>query len=491
MKNNKNILILVLLLFFLTSVFGNSAKTSNEENLFWHLAPMGFSGDESYKELVPLLILKSLPDDIRRVLTHEEEILLNINSQKKEKKELISKYQNLVKEKNQLFFSNLDEIAKEKKEIEIQKQIDEIELKILETEYKLQETIEYQGKTAKIVVQENFVDDNFLENFSNQEKINCVLTGNVAEQNGFLYIKAKITILAENPFSFETSAVGSYSDIQKIAASISQNLLSDIMNKEKIQVSVNVFPEEIRDSVTISIDGNVYKSFVEDVYLQQGEHQFSVEAPEYETRSFTAILDDSQKAYNYSVYLSKKVSEEFTIVVDDSKVDGENLTSEDLGLYVGGIREPLIVSDDSVYASVIVKNSPVIGEITLPIITETDEKPEYASTYFILSENSLKPIVPKRESSTSLIEKARKRMYTSYGIFLITLPFTFYTNGRISDITNSINSGLYTEDMLKKYNSWKVASGISISVSVTAGINMLIQLGRYIYTANTVLPETR
>ena len=80
-------------------------------------------------------------------------------------------------------------------------------------------------------------------------------------------------------------------------------------------------------------------------------------------------------------------------------------------------------------------------------------------------------------------------MYNSYGIFLLTLPFTFYANGRLTDITNRINSGLYTEDMLAKYNAWKVTSGISIGVSVSAGINMLVQLGRYIYTANTVLPQ--
>ena len=74
---------------------------------------------------------------------------------------------------------------------------------------------------------------------------------------------------------------------------------------------------------------------------------------------------------------------------------------------------------------------------------------------------------------------------------LATILLSFYTNGRMVDITNTINSGLYTDEMLRKYNSWKIASGISLGVSVTAGVNMLIQLGRYIYTANSVLPQNR
>ena len=82
-------------------------------------------------------------------------------------------------------------------------------------------------------------------------------------------------------------------------------------------------------------------------------------------------------------------------------------------------------------------------------------------------------------------------MYTSYGVLLLTLPLSFYSNGRLGDVTNIINSGVKTEELIQKYNFWNATSKISTGISISAGINLLIQLGRYIYTANTVLPQNR
>jgi hypothetical protein len=54
-----------------------------------------------------------------------------------------------------------------------------------------------------------------------------------------------------------------------------------------------------------------------------------------------------------------------------------------------------------------------------------------------------------------------------------------------------MHSGVDSKLLLDKYNTWNVTSKISWGVTITAGINMIIQLGRYIYTANTVLPQNR
>ena len=106
--------------------------------------------------------------------------------------------------------------------------------------------------------------------------------------------------------------------------------------------------------------------------------------------------------------------------------------------------------------------------------------------------NSTKPITIRNESSTVLIEKARKRMYTSYGILLITLPLTFYANGRLTDIIDTINSSsIYSDEMLRRYDNWRLTYEISLGTTIVAGVNMLIQLGRYIFTANSVLPQSR
>ena len=490
MMNKKTFGFLLFILFFMLSIHGEEAS-QNSTLEPWLVSPMAFSGDEAYSELFPLLILDSFPENITRITTLEENTLLYINQLKKEKNTLFQKINDIKSNIDKLFFQNISSTEKNKKRIEYENQIKEIESEIQKIDEKLNLENGFVEEEKLIKIEKTFVPDDFLENFTNQVKINGVLSGSVTEQNGFLFVKAKITVLAENPFFYETASVGTYEEIQEIAANLAGDFLSFLMNKEKITLSVSVFPEEIRNQVSITIDGNLYKNKVENLSLQQGEHNFSIEAPGFATRNFSAFLDDSHKVYNYSVYLEETSPETLEVFLNAEKLEATKNPEEELALYVGGIKTPLEFSEDSIFASVIVENPPVLGEITVPIVTGTEEETKYASTFFRLTGDSIKPIVVQTESSSSLIEKARKRMYTSYGVFLLTLPFSFYTNGRMVDITNTINSGLYTDEMLRKYNSWKIASGISLGVSVTAGVNMLIQLGRYIYTANSVLPQNR
>ena len=290
----------------------------------------------------------------------------------------------------------------------------------------------------------------------------------------------------------ETAVVGNYSEIQQMTNEIAQNFLSFVLNKEKVLVSVKVFPEEISSTVSITIDGTVYKTQVDNLSLQQGEHKFSIEAPGYQVRNFTANLDDSRSAYNYSVYLSPAEEIPLTVVGSDKELLKSDMNPEEVSLYIQGIKKSITFSDSELESSFYASHLPVFGEFTVPLVTDPEEETKYASTFFKLTGNSIKPISIRSESSTVLIEKARKRMYTSYGILLITLPLTFYSNGRLSDIVNTINnSNSYSNEMLKSYDNWRLTYEISLGATIAAGVNMLIQLGRYIFTANTVLPQSR
>jgi hypothetical protein len=315
----------------------------------------------------------------------------------------------------------------------------------------------------------------------------------------------------------DATTVGTYSDIQKMASELSQQFLSFIMNKEKVQVSVKVFPEELFENALITIDGIIYKNQVDNLFLQQGEHKISVEAPGYEVRNFTTLLEEPKKRYEYSVYLSPKKDVELQVLGDGKKLIEEEINLNDVNVYIAGIKQPTIITDNELKSTFNARKTPVLGEFSLPIISELEEdlkdnqkenldekddvedseNPEkkqeikYASTFFRLTGDSIKPITIRTNSSSVLIEQARKRMYTSYGILLLTLPLSFYSNGRMTDVTNIINSGVRTEELIQKYNFWNTTSKISTGISISAGINLLIQLGRYIYAANTVLPQNR
>ena len=286
----------------------------------------------------------------------------------------------------------------------------------------------------------------------------------------------------------ESSAVGNYSEIQDMTMEIAQSFLSFLMNKDKIQVSVLVFPEDV-SNVTITIDGIIYKNQVESLALQQGEHSFSVEAPGYETRNFTNIFEDSGKSYNYSVTLSPIQETDVELLAQLDIPSNAEISPDEIGLYVGGIKHSITFDDEQLKSTFLATKFPIFGEFTVPLVTASEEDAQYASTFFRITGSSMKPVIIKTESSTDLIEKARKRMYTSYGILLSTLPFSFYADGRLTDVVNTINSGVYNKEMYERYLNWRTAYKISIGTSLVAGINMIIQLGRYIYTANTVLPQ--
>lgn len=499
-KLKKNIFVI---LFCILSFSVFSATPSDEKTEKWIIAPQKFSGKVEYQEMIPTMILQSFPENMTRDISPEEQLFYYEKAQNDKMKELISGLSKYENDKNQLFFKNISKSEKNKQREKIEENIKNQEAEIQKLQAEMLEPVEYHEETRFVEISENFVSDDFLTKLdSNNQKINAVLSGSVSEINGFLYIKAKITILPleKNPetedlqglFSMETAVVGNYSEIQQMTNEIAQNFLSFVLNKEKVLVSVKVFPEEISSTVSITIDGTVYKTQVDNLSLQQGEHKFSIEAPGYQVRNFTANLDDSRSAYNYSVYLSPAEEIPLTVVGSDKELLKSDMNPEDVSLYIQGIKKSITFSDSELESSFYASHLPVFGEFTVPLVTDPEEETKYASTFFKLTGNSIKPISIRSESSTVLIEKARKRMYTSYGILLITLPLTFYSNGRLSDIVNTINnSSSYSDEMLKSYDNWRLTYEISLGATIAAGVNMLIQLGRYIFTANTVLPQSR
>ena len=494
----KKVFLLAILCLPFFSNFSASASSSDAEK--WIITPQKFSGKAEYQELVPKLILESLPENISRDITLEEQEAQWEENYRAKSKELISKLSKLQTEKDQLFFKSSDKNSKKKELAQIEAKINDAYKEIEKHEQEYLSLFQFEEQSKIIEISDKFVDSDFLSTEeSNTKKIDAVLSGNVIEQNGFLFIKSKITILPleyfeetesfEGIFSMEASAVGNYSEIQDMTMEIAQNFLSFLMNKDKIQVSVQVFPEEIKSNVTITIDGTIYKNQVENLALQQGEHSFSVEAPGYETRNFTNIFEDSGKTYNYSVYLTPIQETDVELLAQLDIPPNAEINTDEIGLYVGGIKHSLSFEDEQLKANFLATKFPIFGEFTVPLVTGSEEDAQYASTFFRITGSSMKPVTIKTESSTDLIEKARKRMYTSYGILLSTLPFSFYADGRLTDVVNAINSGVYNDEMYEKYLNWRTAYKISIGTSLVAGINMIIQLGRYIYTANTVLPQ--
>ena len=239
MKKNIFIILFCILSFSVFSATTNDDKTEN-----WIISPQKFSGKKEYQEMIPSMILQAFPENITRKISLEEQVIYHEKIQSDKMKELISGLSKYENEIAQLFFKNIAKSEKNKQRNQIEEKIKNQKEQIQKLQAEMLEPTEYQEENRFIEISKSFVSDDFLNKLdSNNQKINAVLSGSVSEINGFLYIKAKITILplkkipetedSEGLFTMETVVVGDYSEIQQLTKEIAQNFLSFVLNKEK------------------------------------------------------------------------------------------------------------------------------------------------------------------------------------------------------------------------------------------------------------------
>ena len=212
-KLKKNIFVI---LFCILSFAVFSATPSDEKTEKWIIAPQKFSGKVEYQEMVPTMILQSFPENMTRDISPEEQLFYHEKTQNDKMKELISGLSKYENDKNQLFFKNISKSEKNKQREKIEENIKNQEAEIQKLQAEMLEPVEYHEETRFVEISENFVSDDFLTKIdSNNQKINAVLSGSVSEINGFLYIKAKITILPleKNPETEDLQVLFSNSNL--------------------------------------------------------------------------------------------------------------------------------------------------------------------------------------------------------------------------------------------------------------------------------------
>jgi len=91
----------------------------------------------------------------------------------------------------------------------------------------------------------------------------------------------------------------------------------------------------------------------------------------------------------------------------------------------------------------------------------------------------------KSIDTASLIDKRRRWMYTSYSVFIMTLPFTFASTGDYVNSLNAYYNGYGTRDEAVKKNNIRL--GFS-AASVVTGVVWVSNLIWYLHTASKVIP---
>ena len=84
------------------------------------------------------------------------------------------------------------------------------------------------------------------------------------------------------------------------------------------------------------------------------------------------------------------------------------------------------------------------------------------------------------------IDKRRRRLYTSYSVFITSLVATFYTYGTFYTEGIAYSKG-YTD--IERAKRWQTASQVCTGISIGCGAWCIYELVRYFIAADKVLPS--
>ncbi len=304
------------------------------------------------------------------------------------------------------------------------------------------------------------------------KNIDALVYGSIKDISGYMLITVKLDTGLPGLPVYEFYDAGPYDKVEDIVYSLSMQIYSAIQNSKEVKVFFDISPKETK----LYIDNRKIDDFSKPITLYEGSYQISATAENYIESSKKIILKD-KKAYKLKIDLQK---------LDTVKV-GFDLKGKDSYLF---------------YKTQYSTNLP--GIITIPksrSILEFEKTSKDKRVHsFALFEGSkmdshkyIQNMIVKlnKKSVKDSIELQRKIMYWSLGAFYVSLPFTMISKARVDDKVNSflaekIDNTMEKANAINKYHKIFLACQ---GISITLGINYLIQLIIYFVKADRALPR--
>lgn len=291
-----------------------------------------------------------------------------------------------------------------------------------------------------------------------------LITGSIQEVNSFVRIEVQLLLYPGNRVQKEIVKTGSFLNFEQIAEDISSELAAYITNRKMVQLSFDIQSENI-SSVTIKIDDSIFNRNQEYAIVPEGYHSIWIDAPGYKTRIINWNFTGKEK-YRVVVTMEKEIP--VNLIFQSSDENNE--------IFLNGLPSTGYVN-----------GLPVWGQILLPDLSSAFFYVQGRKNTVLESDNSyVVPLEQPVKDLNMLIEKSRKRMYSSYGLFLISLPFSMISYGNYVNEYTSWSMGYSSGTGI---NSTEKTYLLTTGISVGLGINFAIQLGRYIFNVNKVLPQ--
>ena len=459
--------------------------------------------------MFPARILEKISSNMYRNLYEDEKADRELYKLRQERNSLFLQLSSEVKKRDSLFLEKYSQSELNRKIVEAEKKIDEIKNKLkanLESQKAYLE-ISYDGKyfaqpdknqtvqKEKVSVYKN--DFSALFNPSDKakeqgikgalyekeavnEKINCLITGQITAYDEFISLTVETYIFPGAKLASTITEIGTIDDADFIASNIVRQLSPVITNSIPVAIKIVAVSPQDQKGFKTYIDDILYNSIEEEFIVDSGVHHIQFIADGYQSVG-TNYYFEGNKYYNITVELEPEIEQ--TIYVDSKKpVDG---------LYLMNGVQAEKLSDGK--AKITINGNPVLGQF----ITDDNLSAFFYIPQKKIEDGALYTSILKPLDHSEYIEKYRKRMYVSYSVLVTSLVPTLVTQGRLASYVSLFNDSdriqiLRDKGTLdKKYNEakiWNTTAIVCTGISVAAGVWFVFELYRYFSAANSVLP---
>lgn len=315
-------------------------------------------------------------------------------------------------------------------------------------------------------------------------KINGLITGEITCYGDYCSVTTNLRIYPGGQIFGTVQEVGLLTDLMPLADSIARNLDSKIANALPIMIDFDISPKEIAKDTKIMIDGIVFSltktdgSFDNKIIKDSGIHHINIEAPGYENLTFTYSFTDDNMFFVHA-NLVPKVHGTAHIRLKKYR-DGI--------FHTYGLNQAPVTKEEP-SAKLDVNGKSVLGVFAVPKQSDDDSDSSNIA-FFRIPENQAFDgayllVNAKPFDRAANIDKRRRWMYTAYTALICSLPFTFYYKGEFTaeNFANSQGRGDY--DRLRNLQN---RSNICAGISAACGVWTAIELVRYLWAADRVLP---
>ncbi len=457
----------------------NVVFANDSEN--WVIAVANFDSnieDDPTAKFFARTILENIPVGTKRTVTQEEQFRKDIQTIDSE---IVSLYDKLVKsifERDKIVLNTETDSEFEKQTKDTQKKIDSLYLEIETLKQKKEEITlsDYVPSEKNITLWKNSTEQLY-ELPENRDKfapkdINALVTGSITHIDSFLHVDVQLTLYPGKIVEFELCDAEQLGSVKNLSNRIIEELFVQYSNKENLTLNFAINPPEAQDNAVIHINGNLVRKEAVDNFasmqLTNGVYDIYIESPGYESVAFSQYFG-GEDIFNVVISLKEQFSAE-------------------LEFSLPSVPGDLFFNSQKVDAkgTVTINTLPVLGEfisedgVNSWLVIDSEDKTR-------VFDNAHLSFNPNTENPADIIEKKRKIMYHSYSALIASLPVFFILNGQYNNELFAWGSGNGSGDTVK---SWEIAKNASMGVSIGLGINWLVQLGLYIYSVNTILPET-